>query len=163
MRDSYCMPSPTTEITHKRRLAPRILNSARNTPKRVTYILTPLENEALLPKAVDALYADTAQPFDLIVIEGNASDRVRRELEKKKAFYGDMRIIYSTFRPTAKGAYELAAPHVLTADTVIVDSLAAAHRAQPAATRPAYPLALLLSLNFARIGLHRLMRPFIHL
>lgn len=85
-----------------------------STHESVSILLIPFEQYSTFPKAVDTLIANTRYPFELIVVEGNAPDAVRHELEKRKKRRRNMKIIYSDHRPRMAEAFNLGLAHIRT-------------------------------------------------
>jgi hypothetical protein len=90
--------------------------------KDLTVIMIPYERFSPFAKAVDDLYKAIDVPFNLIVVEGNAPDSVRSQLEKRRRKHKNIQIVYSN-RPTSIGAaINLAAPHLKTKYAFIIDN-----------------------------------------
>jgi len=88
--------------------------SPAKTQEPVTILMIPFDQYSVFPASVDALYKETRYPFKLIVIEGNAPDNIRHELEKRQKKYGDLKIIYSNHRPRMAEAFNLGLAHIRT-------------------------------------------------
>lgn len=89
---------------------------------QVTVVLVPYEQYSTFPKAVDALYERTDRPFQLILIEGNAPERIRTSLERRKKYRKNIKIIYTDHLPLAGEARNLALPHLRTPFVFFMDN-----------------------------------------
>lgn len=90
--------------------------------KDLTVVMIPFERFSHFAKAVDDLYAAVDVPFNLIVIEGNAPDSVRSQLEKRQSRHKNMAIIYSDHPVSIGGAINLATPHLTTPYVFVMDN-----------------------------------------
>ena len=89
--------------------------------KDLTVILTSFERFSSFAKAVDNLYQSINFPFNVIVVEGNAPESVRRALEKRQKQHRNITIIYSDNHLSVGAAINLAAPHLNTKYAFIMD------------------------------------------
>ena len=80
----------------------------------VTILMVPYDQYSSFPKAVDNLFKATTHPFKLIVVEGNAPEDVRHELEKRKKKHRNIQIIYSAHTPRMAEAFNLGLVHIRT-------------------------------------------------
>lgn len=76
--------------------------------------MIPFDQYSVFPSSIDALYKETSYPFKLIVIEGNAPDNIRHELERRQKKYHNFKIIYSNHRPRMAEAFNLGLAHIRT-------------------------------------------------
>jgi len=90
--------------------------------KDLTVILTPFERFSSFSKAVDALYESIDIPFNVIVVEGNAPESVRRALEQREKKHKNITIIYSDHHLSIGAAINLATPHLNTKYAFIMDA-----------------------------------------
>ncbi len=90
------------------------LKPKKNHPERVTIVMIPFDQYSIFAKAVRNLIHLTKEPFDLIIIEGNAPHSVRLDLEALKRKHKNIKIIYSNHRPRMAEAFNLALPHIRT-------------------------------------------------
>jgi GT2 family glycosyltransferase len=90
--------------------------------KDVTIIMVPYERYSTFPKAVDDLYRSVQTPFNLIVVEGNAPESVRLQLEKRQQQHGNMTILYTNHCPGLANAFNLALPHFKTSYALFIDN-----------------------------------------
>jgi hypothetical protein len=86
----------------------------------VTILMVPLDRYSAFLKCVDTLYKETHWPFKLVLVEGNAPEGVRHELEKRKQKHGNMRILYSDHHPRMAEALNLGLVHVRTKHVVLM-------------------------------------------
>ena len=84
------------------------------THEPVTVLMVPFDRYSVFPKAVDSLFKETAHPFKLILVEGNAPEDVRHELEKRKKKYKNIQILYSSHHPRMAEAFNMGLVHVRT-------------------------------------------------
>ncbi len=84
------------------------------THEPVTIVMVPLEQYTCFPSHVDAILSETRYPFKLIIVEGNAPELIRHELEKRMKKNKNIKIIYSAHRPRLAEAFNLGAAHVRT-------------------------------------------------
>lgn len=90
--------------------------------KDLTIVLAPFERFSTLSRTIDRLFKVIDIPFNLIVVEEHAPDHVRAELEKQQKKHGNILVIYSLFRPTIYGAFNLALPHINTPYALFMDN-----------------------------------------
>lgn len=90
--------------------------------KEITLIMVPYERYSTFPKAVDELYKTLEIPFNLIVVEGNAPEEIRIQLEKRQRQHGNMTIIYTNHCPALANAFNLALPHFKTPYALFFDN-----------------------------------------
>jgi glycosyltransferase involved in cell wall biosynthesis len=90
--------------------------------KDVTIIMVPYERYSIFPKAVDELYRTIQIPFNLIVVEGNAPEGIRIQLEKRQRRHANMTIIYTNHCPSLANAFNLAVPHFKTPYALFMDN-----------------------------------------
>ncbi len=90
--------------------------------KDITIVMVPYELHSIFPKAVDELYRNTQIPFNLILVEGNAPEAVRVQLERRQRQHGNMTIIYTNHCPALANAYNLALPHIKTRYALFLDN-----------------------------------------
>lgn len=64
--------------------------------KDLTIVMFPYESHSVFPKAIQEIHRILTIPFNLIVVEGNASDEVRSQLEDCEKRYGNTTVLYST-------------------------------------------------------------------
>lgn len=64
--------------------------------KDLTIVMFPYESHSVFPKAIREIHKVLSIPFNLIVVEGNASDEVRSQLEECEKRYGNTTVLYST-------------------------------------------------------------------
>ena len=76
--------------------------------------MVPLDRYSVFPRAIDALYKETRLPFKLIVVEGNASENMRYEIEKRKQKYKNIQIVYTDHHPRLAEAFNLGLVHIRT-------------------------------------------------
>ncbi len=80
----------------------------------VTILLVPYDGYSSFPQAVDAIFKHTRAPFELIVVEADAPNSIRHELEKRKKRHKNMKIIYSDRKLRLAEAFNLGLPHIRT-------------------------------------------------
>jgi hypothetical protein len=90
------------------------LKPKKNRPDHVTIVMIPFDQYSIFAKAVRNLIQLTKEPFELILIEGNAPHSVRLDLEALKRKHKNIKIIYSNHRPRMAEAFNLALPHIRT-------------------------------------------------
>ncbi len=90
------------------------LKPKKNHPYPITIVMIPFDQYSIFPKAVRDLMHSTHQPFELVIIEGNAPHQVRLDLEAIKHKHKNIKIIYSNHRPRMAEAFNLAMPHIRT-------------------------------------------------
>ncbi|MFZ5802841.1 MAG: glycosyltransferase [Candidatus Omnitrophota bacterium] len=90
--------------------------------KELTVVIFPYESHSAFPKAIQGLYKLLQIPFNLIVIEGNAPDGVRSQLEECENRYGSMSVLYSTKYLSPGEVIHLARPHIKTDYCFFMDS-----------------------------------------
>jgi glycosyltransferase involved in cell wall biosynthesis len=76
--------------------------------------MVPFGRYSIFPRSVDSLFKETSRPFKLILVEGNAPEHVRHELEKRKKKYKNIQILYSSHHPRMAEAFNLGLVHVRT-------------------------------------------------
>ncbi|HTL46978.1 MAG TPA: glycosyltransferase [Verrucomicrobiae bacterium] len=90
--------------------------------KDITIIMAPYERHSVFTKAIDELYRHISIPFNLIVVEGNAPEEIRLQLEKRQRQHGNMTIIYTNHYPSLGNAFNLAVPHFKTPYALFIDN-----------------------------------------
>jgi glycosyltransferase involved in cell wall biosynthesis len=80
----------------------------------VTILMVPFDQYSVFPSSVDFLFKETRYPFNLIIVEGNAPDNIRHELERKQDRHKNIKIIYSNHRPRMAQAFNLGLAHIRT-------------------------------------------------
>ena len=64
--------------------------------KDLTIVMFPYESHSAFPKAIQEIHKVLSIPFNLIIVEGNASDEVRSQLEDCERRYDNTTVLYST-------------------------------------------------------------------
>ena len=90
--------------------------------KELTVIMTLRMKHEAFVQAVDRLFSTVTFPFNLIVVEGNAPEPVRRALESRQKRHQNIVILYSFQRLSFTEAYNLALPHLKTRFAFFVDN-----------------------------------------
>lgn len=90
--------------------------------KELTVVMFPYESYSAFPKAIHNLRKVLKVPFNLIVIEGNAPDSARRQLEECETRYGNITILYSPRYLSAGEVINLARPHIRTSFAFFMDN-----------------------------------------
>lgn len=96
--------------------------------KDLTIIMIPFERFSSFAKAVDDLYKSIDVPFNLIVVEGNAPESVRRSLEQRQRKHRNITILYSDHHLSTGGAINLAVPHLNTQYAFLMDDDVRLHK-----------------------------------
>lgn len=90
--------------------------------KDLTIVMFPYESHSVFSKAIQAVYKILSIPFNLIVVEGNAPDEVRNQLEDCENRYGSMSVLYSTQYLSPGEIINLARPQIKTRYTFFMDN-----------------------------------------
>jgi hypothetical protein len=86
----------------------------------VTIVMVPFDRYTEFPKSVDALIKDTSYPFKLLIIEGNAPESVRLDLDDRRRKHKNIRIIYSDHPTRMAEAFNLGLVHIRTRHAVLM-------------------------------------------
>ena len=97
------------------------MNSGSDRP-RVTLVVVPRERFSLMERCVEQIYAHTAPPFELIVIDTNSPRRVAQRMRRWEATHPSCRVIRTERFLYPYEAKNLALPHLRTEWAVFVDS-----------------------------------------
>jgi len=90
------------------------------THEPVTILMVPFDRFSVFPRTVDNLLKETAHPFKLIIVEGNAPEAIRHELEQRKRKHKNIQILYSERHLRMAEAFNLGLVHIRTPHIVLM-------------------------------------------
>ena len=80
----------------------------------VTIVMVPFDRYSVFPGTVDNLFKETSFPFKLVIVEGNAPEDIRHELEKRRKKHKNIQVIYSSRHLRMAEAFNIGIVHVRT-------------------------------------------------
>lgn len=90
--------------------------------KIVTVVVVPRESFNMFPEVIRRIYEVTPPIFKMLVMEGHAPKRIRRELRRMEAHYPDCRVVWSDRWLYPHEAVNQAIPMVDTEYVVFIDN-----------------------------------------
>lgn len=106
----------------------RLYSVTETTAESTTVVLAPWKSHENLLRSVDALYSTGGPRFRLIVVEADASDTIRLQLEHRARLYGNIKTIFTNRRLSLGEAWNLALPHIRTTHALFTTSHVAVDR-----------------------------------